>query len=128
MVITRERINYWPYQQSPSIRRANAVADFFNFTFDWMMKGRGHKYWTDQAFNTEGQPVLNVTPITDNTKASSKIIEIISSADKAMNDSRCEFTDDERLDYYLEALEFAGRKEFSPDFIRQYVKEIIKEK
>ena len=102
-------------------KRKEEIADLFNAKLDWLKSGRGEKYWIEQTGNFTIESSLNVT-------ASSKLIEIINAADKAMNDSKCEFTVDERINYYLEALSFAGRKDFSPDFIRQYVKELLKQK
>ena len=113
--------HYLNKRREPTGEQLSAVANFFNFKLDWLMSGRGEKYWVEQTGSFTAESSLNVN-------SSTKLIEIINAADKAMNDSKCEFTVDERIDYYLEALSFAGRKDFSSDFIRQYVKELLKQK
>ena len=120
--ITPQAVQQWcDGSTTPKGTRLVALADLLDVKLDWLQTGRGATYWVEQTGNFTAESSLNVT-------ASSKLIEIINAADKAMNDSKCEFTTDERINYYLEALSFAGRKDFSSDFIRQYVKELLKQK
>ena len=125
--VSRQAIMYWldgeTVELAPkNIKKLEAATDYKT---EWIAYERGNKTWKKQVAHLDEE---YVNTITNKTDASTKLIEIINAADKAMNDSKCEFTIDERIDYYLEALSFAGRKDFSPDFIRQYVKELLKQK
>ena len=77
------------------------AAEFFNVKPKWLEDGSGEKYWKKQVGYLGLEYELNVNTVTSETNASQKLIEIIDAADKAMNDSKCEFTVDERIDYYL---------------------------
>ena len=127
MNIQSQHWTNWKKRGIPA-QRKEEIADLFDAKLDWLKTGREDKYWKKQVGYLDVEYSLDVNPVTTKTDASEKLIEIINEADKAMNDSKCEFTVDERIDYYLEALTFAGRKDFSPDFIRQYVKELLKQK
>ena len=128
--VSRQAIMYWLNSETVELAPKNLkkLESATGYKTEWIAYERGNKYWKKQVAHLDAEYELNVNTVTIKTNASTKLIEIINAADKAMNDSKCEFTVDERIDYYLEALSFAGRKDFSPDFIRQYVKELLKEK
>ena len=87
--------------------------------------------WMDQLHNdTEGsQSNKTGEDSADIYKSASpearKLFEIIDAADRAMNDSGHHFTDEERIENYFAALDFAGRKHFSNELINQYLSEMM---
>lgn len=62
---------------------------------------------------------------TDN-KPRTRIELILDAAEDAMYDSGLQFSDKEKLEYYIEAIEFAGSKQFSPKLITNYLLETIR--
>ena len=57
-----------------------------------------------------------------------KIDEILNDADRAIKDSGKEFTVNARVELYIEALKFSGTRDFPPEFVAQYLAQLLKEK
>lgn len=108
----RAVVSAWTSGKVRSITGENAkkVAKFFNVNVTWVIDGAGPKYPQQHYGDSEKL----------------KLIGIIEQADKAMDDSGVDFTDEERLENYFSALEFAGRQHFSKEFVGQYMVELLK--
>lgn len=51
---------------------------------------------------------------------------ILTACDRAMRDSRRVFTDEEKLDIYLEGIRFSGEKRLTDELVMRYLQETLK--
>ena len=118
--------HYLNKRREPSTKQLNDVADFLGLKFDWMINGKGEKHWTKKISHLDAEYSLEASEPQATSPESAKLIEIISEADRAMDDSGFHFTAEERIENYFAALDFAGRKHFSKELVNQYLVEMMR--
>ena len=101
------------------------VAKFFNVSPEWLQTGKGEKYWEKETGYLYHQYQLYPYTTQPESPEAAKLVNIISATERAMKESGYSFTEEERIDNFFLALDFAGRKSYSNGLVNQYLKEMI---
>jgi len=123
--IESQHWNNWKNRGVPA-RRRGEISDVFGINSDWIRTGEGAKHKNTESNNLQQDAHDESERPTPRSLEAAKLFCIIDAADQAMNDSGYHFTEEERLENYFEALDFAGRKHFSNELVKQYLAEMMR--
>ncbi len=93
------------------------VAKMTGYNINWIITGNGNMI---EAMDD------NAPARTEKDQVRKNLDAILDACDMAMRHSGREFSDDEKLDTYLEGIEFAGKKQLSGELVKHYLGEMIK--
>ena len=112
--ISSQAVTGWFSSGTISKDNLAIVSKVTGYSISWLCTGKGSPI---EEENIQGLGKNPVRLLLD---------EILYSCDLAMKHSGREFTDAEKLDIYLEGIEFAGKKQLSGDLVKHYLSEMIR--
>lgn len=108
--------HYMSRRQEPSMTQLQALCEFLGCGLEWLVTGRGQ---------APDEP--DTMPLTSQGR---ELAALVAVAEKAIIDFErehdIEFTDDELWNLLYEVVDFAAKKQFSEEFVKQYTKELAK--
>lgn len=122
--VTRAAVGAWESGKTKRILGENLlkIATALDVKPDWLETGKGEKHWQEVTGYLDSYQNFrkNITR--------EKLDGILDTVDRALNDTGKKFTEKERIDFYLDGINFALSREFPPQFVQQYMIQIIKER
>lgn len=115
--VSPQAITSWENTGCISKDKLVVVAKVTGYNINWIITGNGNMI---EAMDD------NAPARTEKDSVRKSLDAILSACDMAMRHSGREFTDDEKLDIYLEGIEFAGKKQLTGELVKQYLGEMIK--
>lgn len=110
--VSPQAVTNWIQRGAISKPNLSMVSNITGYNLQWLITGEGAPHAPNKQ-----EPSESVRSYLDG---------ILEACDRAMRSTGRTFTDAEKLDIYLEGIEFAGKKKFSGDLVSQYLKEMIK--
>lgn len=122
--VGKSSVSQWESGLTKSLAGGNLLrlAEALDVKPTWLETGKGEKYWKEATGYLDGY--YNI----EKSVSRAKLDEILDTADRAMDDTGKRFNETERIDLYFEAIEFALRRDFSPQFVKQYMEQLVKER